>query len=151
MSTAAPAWECQRSVEADVPVWFAWQYMTDIRNWNEPSAEFTLDGPFAPGTRGTTHMPGEPPRDWIIGGVEPGRGHTIESGSSLENATLLVHWRFDPVSERTARLTQRIELWGENADAYVEGMRAGFEPNLEPGMRRIATLMEQRHNTKQTP
>jgi hypothetical protein len=38
-------------------------------------------------------------------------------------------------------MTQRIELFGQNADAYVEQIRAGFEPNLEPGMRRIAESM----------
>jgi len=31
------------------------------------------------------------------------------------------------------KLTQRIELCGENAATYVDGIRAGFEPNLEPG------------------
>ena len=37
MSTA-PTWECQRSIDVDVPVSFAWAYMTDIRNWNDPPA-----------------------------------------------------------------------------------------------------------------
>jgi hypothetical protein len=45
--SSAPAWECQRSVDVDVPVSFAWQWMTDVRNWSDPPAEFTLDGPFA--------------------------------------------------------------------------------------------------------
>jgi hypothetical protein len=50
----------------------------------------------------------------------------------------------DPVSERTARLTQRLELLGENAAASVDEVKAAFEPNLEPGMRGIAQAMEQR-------
>jgi hypothetical protein len=37
-----------------------------------------------------------------------------------------------------------LELLGENAAAYVDEIRAAFEPNLEPGMRRIAQAMEQR-------
>ena len=57
----APTWECQRSVDVGVPARFAWAYMTDIRNWNDPPAEFALDGPFVEGTRGTTRMPGRPP------------------------------------------------------------------------------------------
>ena len=56
----APLWECERSVEVDVPVAFAWAHMTDIRNWNDPPAEFTLDGPFVDGSRGSTQMPGRP-------------------------------------------------------------------------------------------
>ena len=58
---------------------------------------------------------------------------------------LLVHWRFDPLSERTARLTQRMELLGENAAAYVDEIQSLFEPNMEPGIRRIAQRMEAGH------
>jgi hypothetical protein len=143
--SVAPTWACQRSIEVDVPVSFAWAYMTDIRNWNDPPAEFALEGPFGEGTRGTTHIPGQTQAFWTIRDVEPGRAYTIEGGPFLERAVLLVHWRFDPLSERTARLTQRMELLGENAAAYVDGIKSAFEPNLEPGMRRIAQSMERRH------
>jgi len=71
------------------------------------------------------------------------RSRSIEGG--LERAVFFVHWRFDPLSERKARLTQRMELLGDNAAAYVDGIRSAFEPNLEPGMRRIAQTMERRH------
>ncbi len=142
--SVAPAWECERSVDVDVPVSSAWAYMTDIRNWDDPPAEFALDGPFAEGTRGTTRMPGQPAASWTLREVESGRGYTIEGSSFLERAVLLVHWRFDPLSDRTARLTQRIELLGENAAAYSEAMQSMFEPNLEPGLQRIARRMEQR-------
>ena len=140
--SVSPAWECLRSIEVDVPVWFAWAYMTDIRNWHDPPATFALEGPFAEGTRGTTRMPGQPLASWTIRDVQPGRGYTIEGSSSLERAVVLVHWRFDPLSERTAKLTQRLELVGENAAAYVEEIKSLFEPNLEEGMRRIAQRME---------
>jgi hypothetical protein len=141
----ASTWQCHCSIDVDVPVSFAWAYMTEIRNWNDPPAEFTLEGPFIEGTRGITHMPGRPPASWTIRDVEPGRAYTIEGGSFLERAVLLVHWRFDPLSERTSRLTQRMELLGENAAAYVDDVKSAFEPNLEPGMRRIAQSMERRH------
>jgi len=84
----AAAWECQRSVDVAVPVSFAWAYMTDIRNWNDPPAEFALEGPFVEGTRGTTQMPGRPLASWTIRDVEPGRGYTIEG--ILERGVLLV-------------------------------------------------------------
>ena len=140
--SVAPAWECQRSVDVSVPASFAWAYMTDIRNWNDPPAEFALEGPFVEGTRGTTQMPGRPLAFWTIRDVEPGRGYTIAGGSFLEHAVVLVHWRFDPLSDDTARLTQRMELLGENAAAYVDEVKSAFEPNLEPGMRRIAQAIE---------
>ena len=127
-----------------MPVSFAWAYMTNIHNWNDPPAEFALEGPFAAGSRGTTRIPGQPDADWIIRAVEPGRKYTIE-GSFVPGAVLLVHWRFDAISERTARLTQRMELFGEHAAAHVDGIRSAFEPNLEPGMRRIAQTMERLH------
>jgi hypothetical protein len=138
--TNAPVWECQRSVDADVPASFAWAYMTNLANWSDPPAEFALDGPFAAGSRGTTWMPGQPARSWVIRAIDPGRAYTIEN-AFFGGVLLIFHWRFDALSGRRTRMTQRIELFGQNADAYVEQIRAGFEPNLEPGMRRIAESM----------
>ena len=138
---AAPVWACERSVDVDVPAAFAWRYMTDVRNWNDPPAEFDLDGPFANGARGTTRMPDRPPASWTIAEVDRGSGYTIVGDGFLENASLSVRWRFEPVSDTRTRLTQRLELSGANAPAHVEAIRSAFEPNLEPGMRRIANLM----------
>lgn len=118
--------------------------MTDVRNWSDPPAEFTLDGPFAPGTRGTTTMPGQPASTWTIRDVVPERAYTIEADSMFENASLIVQWRFDPLAEDRTRLTQRLALGGVNAARYVENIRAAFEPNLEPGMQRIARMMIER-------
>jgi hypothetical protein len=139
--SVTPAWECERSVDAEVPIAYAWHYMTDVGNWSDPPAEFSLEGPFAGGSRGTTTMPGQPAASWTIRDVEPGRAYTLEGGSFLDRAVLLFHWRFDALSARRTRLTQRIELSGENAATYINEIRAGFEPNLEPGLRRIAQAM----------
>jgi hypothetical protein len=49
--------------------------------------------------------------------------------------------RFDAISNDRTRLAQHMELRGDNAAAYIEGVRDGFGPNLEPGMKRIADLM----------
>jgi hypothetical protein len=128
-------------VDVDVPVWFAWQYMTDVRNWNDPPAEFTLDGPLAAGTRGTTRMPGRPPNGWTMRDVDPGRGHTIEGGSFLEGGVAVIPLAIRRTVEHTTRLTQRLELCGENASPHVSDISSRFEPNLEPGLRRIAAMM----------
>lgn len=142
MSTES-VWTCEQSVDADVAVPFAWQFMTDVGNWSDPPAEFVLEGPFAPGTRGTTTMPGQPATSWMIRDVDPSRGYTIV-GALHEDATLIVHWRFDQLADGRTRLTQRLELCGEDAAQYVDTIRAAFEPNLEPGMQRIARMMLER-------
>jgi Polyketide cyclase / dehydrase and lipid transport len=144
--TIQPHWHCEHSTDVDVPTAFAFRYMTDIRNWNDPPAEFDLDGPFAAGARGTTRMPGQPAASWTIRDVEPDRGYTIEGGSFFERAHVLVHWQFEPISDGRTRLRQRMELFGENAAAYVDVMKTAFEPNLAPGMRRIAGLMARAHS-----
>jgi hypothetical protein len=125
----------------EVPVSFAWQFMTDLTNWNDPPAEFALEGPFAEGTSGTTRMPGQPLTHWAIRRVDAGHSYTIDASDRLENASLLFHWRFDSLSAQRTRLTQRVELSGENAAMYINDIRSAFEPNLEPGMMRIAEMM----------
>ena len=142
----AHTWECQRSVEAEVPVAFAWAHMTDIRNWNDPPAEFALEGPFVDGTRGTTRMPGQPTMRWTIRHVTPGRADTIEGDSLPGGGALLAHWRFDPQSEHSVTLTQRVELRGGHGTASLDQVGAEFEANLEPGMRKIARTMERRYS-----
>jgi polyketide cyclase/dehydrase/lipid transport protein len=141
-------WTCQQSVDVAVPVTLAWQFMTDVRNWSDPPAEFTLEGPFEPGTRGTTRMPGQPTNAWTIRDVDPGRGYSIVADSFFENASLIVHWRFEGLPDGRTRLTQRLELCGENAARYIDSIRSAFEPNLEPGMQRIARMMAARARTE---
>jgi hypothetical protein len=141
---------CQQSVDADVPASFAWQYMTNVSNWSDPPAEFSLEGPFADGAAGTTRMPDQPTRQWTIRGVDSGRGYSIE-GDLTDGVRILVHWRFESLPGRKTRLTQRIELAGDRAVACADDVRAAFEPNLEPGMRRTASLMAQAWNVDAGP
>jgi hypothetical protein len=50
------AWEMTYSVETDASPAFAWNYWTNIANWEDPPAEFELDGPFAfPSRRATAY------------------------------------------------------------------------------------------------
>jgi len=85
-------------------------------------------------------MPGREPLRWRIRDVRFGESATIEM--QLDRATLCFEWSFDPLSERSTRLTQRIALAGDNAAAYAEEVQAGFGPNLPQGINRIARAME---------
>ena len=139
--SAEPALTCQASVDVDLPASFAWQYMTNVRNWNDPPATFALEGAFAAGARVTTSMPGRPPVYWTIASVDPGRAYTISSVLS-DDASIIFQWQFDTLGDDKCRLTQRLELHGEDAASHVSDVRAAFESNLEPGMRRIAGMMQ---------
>lgn len=131
--------QLEYSVEADVSPAFAWQYRTDVSTWNDPPAQFTLDGPFEVGGRGTTLLPGQDPLHWRIRELRHGESFVLEM--QLDRATLAFEWRFDPVSQARTKLTQRIVLSGENAAAYAAQVEAGFAPNLQPGMKRLAAEM----------
>ena len=132
-------WQLEYSVEADVSPTFAWNFMTDVKNWDDPPAEFTLEGPFAAGTRGTTRMPGQAGMSWYIREIVPDTFYAVEA--QLDRATLWFEWRFEPVSDRRTLLKQRIILTGENAATYVGPVEAAFGANLAPGMKRIAEAM----------
>ena len=134
------ALQLEHTVEVAVSTAFAWSYRTDVATWDDPPAKFALAGPFEQGSRGTTQMPGQPTLEWRIAAVEPGTCFVIEV--SLEGAKLAFEWRFDAIGEDKTKLTQRIILSGNNAQAYASQVEAGFGPNLADGMRRLAMLME---------
>jgi hypothetical protein len=71
-------WQLEHSVEADVSLSFAWSWRTDVKNWDDPPAQFQLDGSFASGSWGTTLSPGQEPLRWQIREVRPGRSFIIE-------------------------------------------------------------------------
>ena len=133
------ALQLEHSIDAEVSPEFAWKYRTDVTNWNDPPARFVLDGPFMPGSQGTTLLPGQQPLHWSIREVRPPEGFVLEM--QLDNAVLTFEWRFEALSERNIRMTQTIVLSGDNAAAYAEQVQAGFSPGLAEGMRRIATEM----------
>jgi hypothetical protein len=132
-------YQAEHSVEAPVSPAFAWDWRTDVNNWDDPPAQFQLDGPFAAGSWGTTRLPGQEPLRWQIRDVRPGRSFVIEL--PLDRATLSFEWRFEAVSDRRTRLTQCIALAGDNAAAYEPQVRAAFGSNLPGGMSRIAAAM----------
>jgi hypothetical protein len=58
---ATVPWEITHSVETNASPAFAWNFWTDVANWDDPPAEFELDGAFATGSRGATRLPGQEP------------------------------------------------------------------------------------------
>ena len=55
------ACQLEHSIDVEVSPEFAWSWRTDIRNWDDPPAEFQLEGPFAAGSWGLTILPGQEP------------------------------------------------------------------------------------------
>lgn len=138
--------QLKHSVAVDVGLDFAWNYRTDITTWNDPPATFTLEGPFAAGSRGTTIMPGMEPMRWVIQEVKPRQSFALEM--PLKQATLRFEWQFTRLAENRTRLTQLIVLMGENASAYSGQVKAGFGPNLASGMRKLAAEMTVAANSR---
>ena len=140
--TNVAAWELVHSVETVVSPECAWTFMSNVANWDDPPATFSLRGPFVAGSTGTTLVPGQEPRHWIIRAVTPGNSYTVEM--TLDQAVLTFVWHFDALaSGGGTRITQRISLSGANAADYVDHVRPVFESTLAPGMNRIVTLMQQ--------
>jgi hypothetical protein len=143
-------WETACSVEAGVSSIFAWNYWTNsgkgVENWNDPPAEFSLDGPFEEDARGTTRLPGSPPLHWVIGKCNPPVSAAIEM--QLDGATVSFEWRFEQLTGERARLTQRVLLSGAKAVDYIEQVESAFKLNLADGMTKIATAMELAANRK---
>lgn len=137
MSEIALRLKC--SVEADVTPAFAWQFRTDVSNWNDPPARFALNGPFEAGSCGTTQLPGQTPLHWRITDVRPGKSFAV--AMQLDQAMLVFEWQFDALPGHKTKLTQEIVLSGDNAAAYAAEVEAGFGSNLEAGMKRIAADM----------
>ena len=134
-------WQTEHSVETLASVDFAWAYMTDVANWDDPPAQFRLEGPFVTGGCGTTEMPGQPPRHWQLRDVQPIKSYTIEC--SLDRAMVSFAWRLRGLPEGKTRLTQCVTLEGENASAYLADVQQAFTSSLAAGMNKIATTMNQ--------
>jgi polyketide cyclase/dehydrase/lipid transport protein len=134
-----PAWQFEYSIEAEVRPEFAWQFWTNVANWMElePGIQFEMDGPFAKGARGTTRMPGQEPRHWMIVELDPGRSCTTEM--PLPGASFSCRMQFEEDGAGT-RITQKLWLQGENAQAYLEGIRL-FETTTPDGLKRIAAVL----------
>jgi hypothetical protein len=143
------AWEMTHAVETNASPAFAWNYWTDVANWDDPPAKFELEGPFASGSRGTTRLPGQEPLHWLIREVTPPNAATIEM--NLDGAALSFEWRFAGLADGRTRLTQRIVLKGEKADMYLSQVKSMFTANLADGMNRLATAMANADPSRKSP
>ena len=138
-----PKWEISHIVETSATPGFAWTYWTNVENWDDPPAEFTLEGPFAAGSpRNHSGCPGQDLLHWIIREVTPPVGATVVD-EIAEGAFLLFAWRIDAVANARTRLTQRIILAGEKADVFLSQVKAAFSTAPAAGMKRLAAAMEE--------
>jgi hypothetical protein len=131
-------WEMTHSEDADADVEFVWKYWSDVGNWDDPPARFELKGAFVAGAKGVTHMPGQPSIAWFIREVTSGAGATIEIPA--DGAAMVFEWRFAGMDKGRTRITQRVSLRGEKAEAYMAFAKT-FETNLPGGMRRMAAAI----------
>jgi hypothetical protein len=145
----AVAWETTHSVETNASPDFAWHYWTTVGNWDDPPARFELDAPFATGSHGVTHLPGQEPLRWLIREVIPPTAATIEL--SLDGAVLSFEWRFVGLADGRTRLTQRIVLQGEKADMYLSQVKPAFSDNPPHAMNRLATAMANADTGRKSP
>lgn len=145
----AVAWEITHSVETNASPAFAWNYWTEVTNWDDPPAKFELDGPFACGSRGTTRLPGQEPLHWFIREVNPPHAATIEM--QLEGATVSFEWRLAGLIDGGTRLTQRIALKGEKADIYLSQVKAALTANLADGTNKLAMAMANADPSRKRP
>jgi hypothetical protein len=115
--------------------------LSNVSNWRElePGAEFELDGPFEAGTWGHTTMPGQEPRHWLIRAADPGRSWTLEM--PLPGASFIVNMQFEEVVKGRTRITQRLWLESDGAEAFVGDVRL-FETTTPDGLKRIAAIIE---------
>lgn len=143
--TSEPVWQFEYSVECRATPRFAWTYWTNVSNWNDPPAEFAIEGPFAAGSRLTTMIPGREPLHSVIRRATPEHAATIEM--QLPGAVLSFHWRFDAQQEgELTRLTQRLTLCGENAGNFIEQVSI-FEQTVPKGMRKVASAISTAANS----
>lgn len=134
------AWETTHSVDSHASLPFAWAYMTNVANWDDPPATFELEGSFMAGSRGTTRIPGQEPRRWHVAEVNSLESYVLET--ELDRAAMSFEWRFGRLADGGTRLTQHITLKGKNAAAYVAQVQTAFTASLAAGMSKIVSAIE---------
>jgi hypothetical protein len=134
-------WEFEHFAECNAPRQFCWSYWTDITNWDDPPASFSLEGPFADGSRITTELPGQTLVS-VIRDVREGRAATIEVG--LPNALFSFHWSFDDLEGKRTRISQRLVLSGEDAAIFLDQAKV-MGKNAPEGVKKLIAAMERAH------
>ena len=146
---ATVAWAITHSVETNASPAFAWHYLTNIANWDDPPAEFAFRRTVRYRVAWGHAVAGQEPLHWFIREVTPPNAATIEM--SLDGAALSFEWRFVGLADGRTRLTQQIVLKGEKADMYLSPVKAAFTANLPNGMNRLATAMANADPSRKSP
>ena len=134
-------WEFEHSVDCATSPYFAWNYWSNVENWDDPPAEFQIDGPFQPGARITATSPGQDPWLSVIREVLHGRAATIEM--QLPGAALSSRWTFaDSPTRNGAIMTQRLTLSGPNAAEYLDQVSI-LERTVPEDMKKLASTIDQ--------
>jgi hypothetical protein len=131
-------WEFKHSVECSATRQFAWNYWTNVANWDDPPAKFHLTGPFEAGSVLTTTLPDQTWRS-AIRDVSLDCEATIEL--QLPDAVLSFNWKFEELEEDRTRITQRLVLSGANAESFLTQV-AVFEQTVPGGMSKLAAAIE---------
>jgi len=134
-------WLLEHSERTTADLDVVWSFMTKVNNWSDPPAQFEMDGPFQAGACGRTTFPDREPTPWRIANVRPRESYVI--ALDLPGAVCLCQWSFTELPSGGAQITQRIGVAGNEAAQHAEGVRAGFQPTIEEGMKRIARLLNE--------
>jgi hypothetical protein len=138
-------WEFEHVAECNAPRQFCWRYWTDIANWDDPPARFSLEGSFANGSRITTELPGQTLVS-VIRDVREGHAATIEIG--LPNALFSFHWSFVDVDGKRTRISQRLVLSGEDTAIFLDQAKV-MGKNAPEGLKKLIAAMERANQTEE--
>ncbi len=137
------AWQFEHTVTCKADRTFAWNFWTDVTNWERIEGQaiewIRLDGPFATGTSGTTKAPGQPPHHWQI--AECKVGHSARIEMKLDGAVFDNIMSFQSTEADETLITQRMELSGPKATTFTEGMKI-FETTAPQGLTKLAKSIE---------
>ena len=132
------AWEFEHAVEVAAPAEAAWGFWTRVENWAvDPSVEWArLDGAFEAGAQGETKQKGLPPLSWRVAAARAPESAAVEV--EMPGATARFALEFEPLTEQTSLLRQRITLEGPDAERLSAGLGPEFAEGVRKGMRRLA-------------
>lgn len=109
---------------------FAWRYWTNVSNWAFDSdiESIALNGPFAPGSRGVTMSRSSGRIEWVLSDVQAGKSAVIEI--SVAGTVARFQWLFEDLGGAT-RITQRVSIEGENAQALGQMLQPGIAAMMQ--------------------
>lgn len=137
------AWEFEHAADVNAPVKMAWEFWTNVENWKfDPSVEWVrLDGDFRAGAVGETKQHDQPPTPLRIIEVREAERCVIEL--DLLYLTFRLEMNFEPVSEDTSRLRQRVTLDAPEDSPFAAGLRPEAGDEARAGMKKLAEAVEQ--------